>query len=60
MIYKVTFHISTLYIYRFFQLKNYYTKQEKLIHDSFYIQETSYTQNGDQILHNGGINQDNQ
>ena len=34
MIYQVTFHISTLYIYiKFHQLKNYHKKQEKLIHE---------------------------
>ena len=28
-------------------------KEEHLIHDSFYIQETSYTQNEKQLLHHG-------
>ena len=33
MIYKVTFHISTLYIIKYHQLKNSHKKQEKLIHE---------------------------
>ena len=53
-------YISALYI-KFHQVKHYihlkipiYKKQQKLIHDFIlYTQETSYTQNGKQILHNG-------
>ena len=66
MIYKVTFHISTLYIYQISSTQELPTlqdmkkrKEEKLIHD--FIQETSYTQNGKQrycIM--GSINEDKQ
>ena len=53
-------YISTLYN-KFDQSKHYihlnipiYKKQEKFIHEFIqYTQETSYTQNGKQILHNG-------
>ena len=37
MIYQVTFHISTLYIIKYHQLKNYHKKQEKLIHEIHFI-----------------------
>ena len=43
MIYKVTFHLSTLYIYiytKFHQLKNYHKKQEKLIHEFILYRST--------------------
>ena len=30
-----------------------YKKEEKLMHDFIHTQETSYNENGKQILHNG-------
>ena len=63
MIYKVTFHISTLYIYQISSTQELPTlqdmkKEEKLIHD--FIQETSYTQMETKYCIMGSINQDKQ
>ena len=56
-------YLHYIYIYPFSSIQELLTfqdtskyarkKEEKLIHDLFYIQETSYTQNKKQILHNG-------
>ena len=58
MIYKITFHISTLYIYiyiyiKFHQLKNYYKKQEKLVREFILYTRNFLHENGKKILHNG-------
>ena len=64
-IYKVTFHISTLYIYQISSTQELPTlqdmkkgKEEKLIHD--FIQETSYTQMETKYCIMGSIIQDKQ
>ena len=54
MIYKVTFHISTLYIYiKFHQLRNYHKKQENLLHDFILHTRNFLHENGKKILHDG-------
>ena len=61
MHYQVRFYVSTLYTSNFINssiiyilTKHLYIQEiRKLIYDLFYIQETSYTQNGEQIMHNG-------
>ena len=68
MIYKVTFHLSTLYIYIYIYIyifiyiiyiyiyqisSTQQLPQETRKIDTFYIQETSYTPTGKKILHNG-------
>ena len=65
MIYKVTFHISTLYIYQMSSTQELPTlqdmkkgKEEKLMHD--FIQETSYTQMETKYCIMQNINQDKQ
>ena len=58
MIYKVTFHISTLYIYQISSIQELPALQETKERKknsymiSFYIQETSYMKM-EKILHNG-------
>ena len=47
MIYKVTSHISTLYIYQISSTQELLQEKKKLINEFIlYIQETSYIQNG--------------
>ena len=65
MIYKVTFHISTLYINQISSTQELPTlqdmkkiKEEKLICD--FVQETSYTQMETKYCIMGSINQDEQ
>ena len=65
MIYKITFHVSTLYIYQFSLTQELTTlqdmkkrKEENLIHD--FIQETSYTQMETKYCIMGSINEDKQ
>ena len=61
MIYKVIFHISTLYIYQISSTQELPTLQDilkNLIHD--FIQETSYTQTETKYCIMGSINQDKQ
>ena len=44
MIYKVTFHLSTLYIYQILSTQELPQETRKIEYmNSFYIQETSYT-----------------
>ena len=65
MIYKIIFHISTLYIYQISSTQELPTlqdmkkrKEEKMIHE--FIQETSYTQMETKCCIMGSINQDKQ
>ena len=61
MIYKVIFHISTLYIYQISSTQELPTLQDilkNLIHD--FIQKTSYTQTETKYCIMGSINQDKQ
>ena len=60
MIYKVTFHISTLYIYQISSTQELSTlqdmqerKKKTYYMISFYIHKKLPAQNGKKILHNG-------
>ena len=61
MIYQVTFHISTLYIIKYHQLKNYHKKQEKLIHEFHFIHKKLPTHKMESKYYiMGSVNEDKQ
>ena len=53
MIYKVTFHISTLYIYQISSTQELLQERRKLIHDFILYTRNFLHENGKNTLHNG-------